>query len=114
MFRDGRLSIVLYEKGIEHLFQNTMLKAYNRSYISKCDIPNPTDQSSGQAQHDNLINLMEMVHDKFDPRFKTARKTEFYGIVSNGCVLPFPRSELLEHSNIINNKYVLCIRDPGN
>lgn len=43
LFRDGRLSVVLDDKGREHVFHSTMIKPYRRPSLPIKDLLNPTD-----------------------------------------------------------------------
>lgn len=113
LYRDGRLSVVLDNTGVEHLFHNTMLKPYTRPYISVRDIINPTYDSDISTDNSLYSYLVQMIQDEFDPRFKDACLKEYNGNKNKGGVVPFLRSNLTPNPNIVRNRYVLCIKDPG-
>lgn len=111
LYRDGRLSIVLDEKGREHLFHSTMLKPYQRPNMAIKDLLNPTDTEEAHAEI--AANLVEMIHNEDDPRFIASRQKEYDGIVAKGGVKPIAISNIPKDANVIGNRFVICIKDPG-
>lgn len=55
-----------------------------------------------------------MIHDELDLQFTEKRQKEFDGIVAEGGVDVFDKSSLPPDANVIGNRYVQCIKDPGN
>ena len=108
LYRDERLSVVLGDKGLEHLLHSTMLKPYTRPRLPIQDFLNPTDEPANIH-----ANLVETVDDENDVRFKASRKKEYDGIVSKGGVKAIPRTELPDNANLIGNRFVLTIKEPG-
>ena len=108
LYRDGRLSVVLDDKGLEHLFHSTMLKPYTRPCLPIRDLLNPTDEPANIH-----ANLFETGDDENDVRFRASRKKEYDGIVSKGGVEAIPRTELPDNVNLIRNRFVLTIKEPG-
>lgn len=86
-----------------------MLKAHTRTFIPIRDILNPTNNEENSL----YINLMQIVQDQFDPRFKISRQEEFDRIIKKGGVMPFDRSKLPRNANVIRNRFILTIKDPG-
>lgn len=113
LYRDGRLSVVLDSKGIEHLFHNTMLKPYTRPYLPVKDLLNPVDDDSTITPNELNANLVEMVHDENDERFIESRQKEYDGIVAKGGVKVVNRSDLPANANFVGNRYVLTIKNPN-
>lgn len=113
LYRDGRLSVVLDGKGIEHLFHNTMLKQYTRPYLAIKDLLNPTDDSKNVTHRTVSLNLVEMVREEDDERFVESRQKEYDGIVAKGGVKVVNRADLPSDANFVGNRFVLCIKDPG-
>lgn len=109
LYRDGRLSIVLDNKGLEHTFHSTMVKTYQRPTIPITDLLNPTDQPSNTLD----IHLIEVIHDELDPRFTQSRQEEYDGILAKGGVKVVDANSIPPNSNIIGNRYVLTIKNPG-
>ena len=51
LYRDGRLSVVLDDKGHEHMFHSTMIKPYQPPNIPIRDLLNPADESQSEMIH---------------------------------------------------------------
>lgn len=113
LYRDGRLSIVLDDNGLEHLFHSTMLKPCQRPLLAIKDILIPTDANNTEYFQEIYTYLVENVKDEFDRRYKTAPQNEYDGIKKKGGFVPFLQNNLPPNPNIIRNRYVLCIKDPG-
>ena len=109
LHRDGRLSVVLDENGREHLFHSTMLKPYKRPHLPIEDLLNPVDDNDNSLH----THLAEIVRNERDPRFKGSRQIEYDGIVAKGGVKPIYRTELPKTANMIGNRFVLTIKEPG-
>lgn len=110
LYRDGRLSVVLDDKGYEHLFHNTMIKPYSPPNLGIKDIIYPTDPD--EADTDISVHYTQMVKDENDPRFKEQTQKEYDGIKAKGGVIPFNRADLPTDANIVGNRYILGIKDP--
>lgn len=113
LYRDGRLSVVLDGKGVEHLFQNTMLKPYRRPYLPIKDLLNPVDTASNHSCNAVNANLVEVVYDENDMRFVESRQKEYDGIVAKGGVKIVNREDLPKDANLVGNRYVLTIKNPN-
>lgn len=50
LYREGRLSVVLDNYGIAHLFHNTMLKPYTCPYLPIKDLLNPVEDTDNSSQ----------------------------------------------------------------
>lgn len=62
----------------------------------------------------NMHNpLVETVHDERDPRLTTIRQRELIGIVKKGGVKVMQKATLQEFANIIGNRFMLTIKEPG-
>lgn len=75
-----------------------MINPYNQPYISIRDKLNPINETTQDAQKEIYSHLVEIIHDEFSPRFKTARQKEYEGIKSEGGVVQFLRSKLLKRN----------------
>lgn len=71
---------------------------------------NPADDDPNSAMHAHLV---EVVHNERDPRFTESRQKEYDGILEKGGVTPIPRSQLPTDANVIGNRFVLTIKEPG-
>lgn len=111
LYRDGSLSIVLDERGREHLFRSTMLKPYKRPNRAIKDLLNPTD--TDEAHGEIAANLVEMRQNEDVSRFIASRQKEYDGSVAKGGVKPIATSNVPNDANIIGNRFVLCIKDSG-
>lgn len=109
LHHDHRLPVVLDDKGREHLFHSIMLKPYHLPLMAIKDMLIPADNGDSEALY---VLLVEMVHDKNDPRFTESRKREFYGILNKGDVKPFFISVLPPDTNIIGNRFVVLYQGP--
>lgn len=112
LYNDGRLSVVLDDKGREHLFHSTMIKPYTRPNLPISHLLNPTDNSEN-TEDPIHANISEVVHDENDPRFAKSRQKEYDGIVQKGGVEPIERDKLPRDANFIGNRFVLTIKNPG-
>lgn len=111
LYRDSRLSIVLHSKGFERVFHSIMVKSYQRPTIPITDLLNPTHHTDQPS--DLNTQLVEIIRDEQDQRFIQSRQKEYDGIVSKGGIKVVEVSSVPPSSNIIGNRYVLSIKNPG-
>lgn len=86
-----------------------MLKLYRRPNITITDLLEPANERSSKIHND----IVEMVHDKLDPRFTENMQKDFDGTGAKGSVKVVDEPSLPSNENIIGNRYVLCIKDTG-
>lgn len=84
---------MLDENGREHFFQSTMIKAYRRLNPSRKDLLN---QTANDPMTNKPTQLVEIVHDKRDPRYNASRQKEYGGIDKKGGGKVIPRATLSE------------------
>lgn len=109
LYRDGQLSIVRNQNGYEHMFHSTMVKPYTRPYIPISDLIKAVKNEENSL----YIYLIQIREDQFDPRLKISMPQEFDEVLKKGGVVPFDRSKLPPNANIIRNRIILTIKNPG-
>lgn len=91
------------------MFHSTMVKPYTRPYIPISDLIKAVKNEENSL----YIYLIQIREDQFDPRLKISMPQEFDEVLKKGGVVPFDRSKLPPNANIIRNRIILTIKNPG-
>lgn len=110
---DGKVVKVLDHNGREHHFHATQVKPYNAHTRAPVHCLLNPEPPSYDANTYSATHITVVIDNPYDERFDEAKKREVHGILTKGGFEIVKPQDVPRNANIISNRYVLAIKDPG-